>query len=435
VSTALWVVIGLAFALRLVWALTTDTDPRQFFKFDATYFDHAARLLAAGKGFLGLTGQPTALGPPAYPFLLSIVYRVLGEGLLGAKLLNVFLGTLTTLITYVVCRRLYGQRIALLAGLLLAVFPGDIFYTSLTMSETSFNPVFVGALYLFVTWNNPKYQGSSGRWFAFGLCMGLACLFRGVALLLLPVPMVLWFAESGPSRTTLKKIFFTATGVFVMVLPWTIRNYRVMGHPILLSTDGALSLFDTHSPAAGLAGPGTMEKLMVLEKELFSDYESLPADQKEVAMSRAKMDYAIRYMLSHPIRELSLVPVRAAGLFLNDHWALDMSKNPRGGGRGQGVKLDVFGPSVDLLLARIADLYFYGLLLMALAGAYLAVRHPQKNGRILPFTFLMFVLIHGFLVWGSPRYHAPLAPIFAILASLAFFQIGKLLLGSRPSHP
>jgi len=410
-------ILALACVLRLGWALCVDANPRTHFRFDATYYDAVARNLVAGMGFAGYEGQPTALSPPAYPFALSILYHLFDESLLAAKLLNVLAGTLTVLLTYLLAGRLYGPRVATAAALLLAIFPGDIYYASLTMSEPLFTTFFLAILYLFVSWNVQASRVSAVRWLAFGALLGLTTLIRGVGLLFFPVPVTLWLLTTGFTRSTLQKALLSTLAFLAVVLPWTVRNHAVMGRPILISTDGAFSMFDSHSPAAGLPSPDTSRKLQELRRRVFGDLLSLPQPRREAEMSKAEARYAIDYIRHHPLEELRRVPARVAALGFHDHWALDMSMSPRRSTRDGRVSLRIFGPRIDRMFSRIATLYFFALVPFALIGAVRAFRHSERNGLILPLTVLLFLLIHGFLVYGSPRYHAPLAPVIAILAA------------------
>src|SRR5919198_4591595 len=64
-----------AFVLRLAFVLEVR---RRSFVFNDTLFYHStAQSLAEGRGFRAI-GAPTAQWPPAFPFLLSLVYRVTG---------------------------------------------------------------------------------------------------------------------------------------------------------------------------------------------------------------------------------------------------------------------------------------------------------------------------------------------------------------------
>ncbi len=51
---------------------------------------------------------------------------------------NIVLGALTCAALYVVGNLVGGKKVGIVAGLLLAVFPGHIFFSSLVLSETLF---------------------------------------------------------------------------------------------------------------------------------------------------------------------------------------------------------------------------------------------------------------------------------------------------------
>jgi 4-amino-4-deoxy-L-arabinose transferase-like glycosyltransferase len=311
-------ILLLAFSLRLAWALAVESGTRQSFTIDANFYDRVARWLLQGRGYLWHNGQPTAYFPPGYPLLLAAVYGVFGDSLVVAKLLNVVLGTLTCLLTYAIGRHAYGESVGLLAAALFAVFPGDIYGVSATLSEVPFACLLAGTLFAFLVWSRDPPRPSSWCWLLLGLMLGLASLIRGIALPILAVFVAAWLPSSGFTRETLKRALLTAVGLTLVVAPWAVRNQLVMGGPILFSTDGAYVLFNAHSPVAD----GTQSFAMnAFREEVFSEYRDLPRAEKEVAMSKAQVRYAVRYMLTHPLRELSLVPKRLYHLYRDDHWA------------------------------------------------------------------------------------------------------------------
>jgi 4-amino-4-deoxy-L-arabinose transferase-like glycosyltransferase len=398
------VILLVAFLLRLWWSLVVHVDPAEVWKFDMTWYDHVARQLTDGNGFTGFDGEPTAFWPPGYPALLAFLYLIFGRSLLAAELLNVFLGTLTCLLTYAIGSRLFGRGVGLVAAALLALFPSHIFFSAVTLTEVTFLAIFTLAIYLFVVWNDRESGGELPRWLLFGLLLGVASLVRGVALLFLSVPAAVWLISSRSVRKSLQRTVVVAVGLVIVLLPWTIRNYVEMDYPILTSTNGAEAFWDGHwSGASGDAAlPWEIESIWRAE------YNHLPNPEREIELYKAQMREGIEYMVTHPIHEIKLIPKRIYHLYREDRVVLDWAED------ADGV---ILNPFRDEVLSTLANGYFFAVLGLALVSAprWLSRRNPAAVFLLL--TVAYYTLLHGFLFIGNPRFHAPLLPVFSIMAA------------------
>ena len=109
----------LAVGLRVANALAMEASP--FFHepvMDPLFHVDWARSVASGEEFLP--------GPffraPLYPWFLGALFRLFGDGLLLPRLVQSLFGGVTALLTYMIARRAFGRREALLAGLFAATF-------------------------------------------------------------------------------------------------------------------------------------------------------------------------------------------------------------------------------------------------------------------------------------------------------------------------
>jgi hypothetical protein len=150
-----------------------------------------------------------------------------------------------------------------------------------------------------------------------------------------------------------------------------------------------------------------------LRKELFGQYDDLPRPQKEVAMERAQIRYAIRYMLTHPLEELRLWPERFRRLYRSGHWPFFWL-----GEIAERGKRRLMAEPWQSRLSRIANVYFHGVVALAAVGFVLALLPGQRTGLAVPMLLLYFHLLYVVLFYGSPRLHAPFVPLLAILAAL-----------------
>jgi 4-amino-4-deoxy-L-arabinose transferase-like glycosyltransferase len=411
------VVVAVAFVVRLVSALTMHVDPRATFLHDPSLYDWLARQLAAGNGYIGYLGAPMLLFPPGYPAALGLAYGIFGTSLQVAWTLNAVLGALTCLLLYAIGSRLFERDVGLTAAAMLAVFPGDVFFSAVTLTEATFTLLFVAVLFLFVRWTPTTARW---HWVTFGIVLGFASLVRGVALPFLVVPAVVWTLNEGV-RATLRRCLLVVAGLALVVLPWTARNYRVSGAPILLSTDGPCAFFFAHNPIAEGTDSHTMDDL---RRQEFPSLELLPRPTRDVEQAKVDLRYGARYLLTHPRHELTLIPRRLYYLFAHDHhvWSMHRDAVVIGGAP--------VGPVLDRIVRGVSDLYFFGVLALALVGLPSVLRAAHPAALVLPLTVAYFLLLHGVIFFGGVRYHAPLIPVFSLLAAVGLQRVRERL-GSR----
>lgn len=192
---------------------------------------------------------PSIIRLPGYPLFLAGVYKIFGHGNNTAvRVVQAVIDTLTCVLMALVAfawavaeeRR---HRAAILAFALAAVCPFTAIYVATVLTEVITNFLAV-AMVLTVTWafKATELKRSLVWWGVSGLIVGLAVLFRpdsGLFAAAVGVTIVLWFGW----RRDFKRLFLSGACLslaFCLVLvPWTIRNYRVF------------HLFQPLSPAHG----------------------------------------------------------------------------------------------------------------------------------------------------------------------------------------
>jgi asparagine N-glycosylation enzyme membrane subunit Stt3 len=113
-------IVAIALVIRLL-AIPTVVAKRPFHGNEPS---HIAAHLAAGEGFSspydGVPNAPTAQQPPAYPFYLSLVFRMLGSfsraSLIFLLVANAAVGSLLPVLLYQAGRRWYGVSVGLIAA-------------------------------------------------------------------------------------------------------------------------------------------------------------------------------------------------------------------------------------------------------------------------------------------------------------------------------
>ncbi len=183
-----WGVAAIALAARLavvIWAASRFPPTA-----DGTYYQRIAERVAQGLGYTWLwpDGAVTyaAHYPIGYPAAVGAIYALVGPRPAAAMILNAALGAVAAYAAHRLAARAGSRRIALAAGLLVALHPGLVAYTPALMTEAS-SPR-----------SSPSPRASSpGRGIAppragsgsaaLGLTLGAATLVRPQSLVLAPL--------------------------------------------------------------------------------------------------------------------------------------------------------------------------------------------------------------------------------------------------------
>ena len=248
-------VFSLAAGLRLAWVLALDFDPATTgFHYDMTWYQMVGLQVAAGNGLTRYDGIATAAWPPGYPILLGGIFRLTGGSFLAAQIANALLGGLAAVFTVLLGARLFGSGVGVVAGVLFAAFPDDIFFSPMILSEVFFGTVLTGVVLLFAILHSREGGARLGYWIVFGMLVGAATLIRGITLAFLLVPLAMWWVSSRSLRVSALKIAVAGLGLLCVLAPWTVRNYVKLGYPVLVATSIGRTLGHAHSETGGPMG-------------------------------------------------------------------------------------------------------------------------------------------------------------------------------------
>jgi 4-amino-4-deoxy-L-arabinose transferase-like glycosyltransferase len=404
----LWLfgIIAVAFVLRLLWALHVEVDPRTYWRWDMTIYDYQAYALAKGQGFVDFAGLPTAHWPPGYPALLAPLYRLTDNSLLSARLLNVVAGTATVFLAYLLGAKAFNRRAGLLGAALLAFFPGQIFATSLVMTEVVFTFLFVLALTVAV---HTLFGDGGGRlWQAFlvGVLVGAATLVRGEGLLLVAIVPALLLFRQRSRRVALARSSLLVVGAAAVVLPWTARNVVEMHAPIIISTSATEALWVGHHEGAN----GRIADFTVPEQ-----FAGMPNPDYEVKTNNEALKEALRFVKGHPVEEVRLIPRRFVALYAGDGAPIAWHDNPS-------------TLSIDKAkwLGRLSDWYYWPIGGIAALGlpVWLSLRDRRKA--LLAAVVGCWTLLFSVVFFGDERFHLAIIPIFCLWAAVSLTAVWQI---------
>lgn len=402
-KTLVFLLTMLSLAIRIWWIKNIPTQPVTDF---AWYYERALDLIQ-GQGY-GVDGSATAYWPVGYPAFLALFFKLVGPSVGLAQTLNVILTTALTPLTFWITRKASGSTLAALtAGLLVAISPQAIGYSSILASEPLFTALVLGGLAALCG------KGRYMPWIGMGVLLGFATLVRPQAILLIPIFALwrfIWFRSPEDSR---KDILLRA-GISCLVaglvcLPWIYRNYRIFDTFVFVSTNGGDNLFIGNNPEA----TGRYQPPPYLAN---SSIEELRLDQERKAIASA-------YITENPGRFISLIPAKLKYTFLTStdvaYWGFqtqyDQLITP---GMGRYRNWYLFTKSS-------AHWYQIGLLLLAGVGfVWTVVTRRQAGLASLGIAFVLYTGLLTIVFFGNPRFFFPAIPFMAMLGSIPLCWMG-----------
>jgi len=138
---------------------------------DGVHYIDAAKDFFSGRTAEGLS----SVYPPGYPLMVASLYALIGNWEIAGQIWSLLSGVLLLIPLYVLCKRLYGEKVALAACFLAAIAPHLARYSAHVRTESLFILLSTVALLLF---HQGIEAGLVNRFFYGGLVSGFAYLVR-----------------------------------------------------------------------------------------------------------------------------------------------------------------------------------------------------------------------------------------------------------------
>ena len=402
-SRVLLVLMVLGLALRMAITIHGGLDTPPVSGSDSSEYDSYAWNLDQGRGFSGISpdvtkpdGQllehPTAYRAPGTSVLWAGLYWSFGHRYGVVRITQCVLDTLTILLIYGIGRKCFGDKVALLAAAIYAVWPTALLYSSQLGSEPLYT--FLFCCFILISLQFAE-RANWPRSIAAGVLLGLAMLTRGNAVLMvaLMVPWSVWQFRRTPKLVVRGlAISFVA---LVMLVPWTIRNYGIFHSFIPFETGGGDVLLGSYNRITA-SDPLSYGYWIYPTSELPEYRAQITAPNNEVIRDHVETQLAMQWARNHPEKWWYLVESR----FRRSWTPFLESKSPT--------------------LYRVGMLLSWGpvLVLFALGFFPIAIYFLRTNnpGWILHLGVFHFVLT-ALVFWGASRFRYPVEGLCIILAS------------------
>jgi 4-amino-4-deoxy-L-arabinose transferase-like glycosyltransferase len=385
--------------------------------YDQISYDRLAQNLLAGHGFsfdvdwwpATRAGEPTAHWSYLMTSYLFIVYKVFGYHPLMARLIQAILaGILMPWLTFLLGKRLIGERVGLLAAGISAVYIYFFYYAAALMTETFFFLAVLGSLYLALSFvDRPGWKKA----IAFGISVGCAILLRQLFLLILPF-LIGWIIWATRKSFRMHYILGMLLVPALMILPWTVRNYFAFHQFVLLNTNAGYAFFWANHPIYGT------NFLSILPSEYPSYKGLIPPELlslDEASLDRALLNLGLGFVLNDPGRYILLSINRIKDYFL--FWPLAtsglLSNISRVGSFGIFLPFMLYGLVISFSSAKMKQLNGEGSI-------------DQRAFALIYLFILAFTGIH-LLSWSYVRYRLPVDTVLIIFASIGLLDLLRRL--------
>lgn len=305
--------LAVALLPRLFVAIAWAREP----VWDGHYYAFGAARIAAGLGYsedIVVDGVPVwkawAHYPVGYSAFLAAAQLVLGpltKGWFGAAglsatLANAAVGAMTAAAVHRLARYYLSPLRARVAGGIAALHPGLIVYTAVLMSEP-----LTALLLILAGWAAVRLRGQARGMLAAGALLGLATLVRPSALLAAPL---LALTQPRPWLGAVRRTALAAVVLFAVVLPWTLRNCRVMDGCALVSTNAGWNL-----AIGALSDTGRFVALR--------GADGCPVVTGQVQQDRCWSAVGRRAILADPWGWVAKVPLKLGHTFNHESFAIE----------------------------------------------------------------------------------------------------------------
>jgi 4-amino-4-deoxy-L-arabinose transferase-like glycosyltransferase len=371
----------LALLTRVAFVLTQQNG--FYFPDSLQYSQAAVKLLERGEFGTNYNRAP------AYPVLLAGVYGLFGESILAIRFAESFLGALLAVIIAALGKRIGGETVGALAGVIWAVYPMGIFIAGLVYPTNLAAALLACGVWCIVP--TASEELSAKGLFSGGLFFGLAALAIPVALLTIIVAAGWAFFSAGRSRVSFAALVLL--GSAVSLGPWTARNFFVYGQIIPVQ-------------------PRVERYLPRMAKS-----ESKDPDNRVSGILRHPELYASHFARNF-VRFWELYPsgIRMANQRYRDQLN---AKDPR------VVRDTIYSPNRLINAVSIASTG--PIFLFAVLGTVsMCIRRAWRQLSLLWFITLSFAVGYSFF-YAKIRYRIPVEPFIIVLAAYGIHTAYRLI--------
>ncbi len=402
-------IVGIAFLIRSL--VRFSYGEQYFWKNSYSLFYEMSQSIAAGRGLCyEWAGLKCAHRPPVYPSFL-LLSMITSKSYVTIVILQSLVGAGTALCAYFIGKELFNKTAGVLAALGVAFYPYFVMHDT-ALQETSVFTFLTALAILFLL----KSRSSLSKfvWVAAGLLLGLALLTRTTLVLFVPIAFLwLLFFAGLKKREAVQRTAIVAVGFALIVSPWLIRNYILLGTPTL-STLSGLTLWAGNNPYTFSTYPNgsidrsvdkAAEELLPEEKQAIKQLSN-----DEIAQNSWFVRKAVGYIRDHPGETFKRSFIKLGAAF---SW----KQNPAREGFVQKVYFLSYLPALSL----------------GIVGAWLA-RKRWKEHSLIYGLFVSFAIVTA-IFFAHTSHRVYLDVYLLIFSAYAVTTLYKMAISRRANQP
>lgn len=343
----------------------------------------------------------TVFRGPVYPYFLALtLYASNGVWPQAAQITQCLFFGATCLLIYFMVGRMWGAKAATLAGLICAVHPLLIWYTSRIWIDSLLSFMFT-LLMLSVTFlfERPSWKRAALVGMSLGVCILAKSNF-------IPIAIVLAIMLLLERITTFKQTLTILSVAAIMVIPWTIRNYDVTGSfiPVHIGAGVNVSEGDTraeHASEYPLEFGPIFEKYHQPKLQQIVDTSGVISDKNPRWKNEVDIDRVLVKQSFDRYREDPSFLAWKVGYNSWQYWV------------GSQTKLK----TIVVMILQVP------LLLLFVAGVYQGTRTPLSKLVVTQLVVIMVYYLLHLPMEGQARYSLALIPTMVGFAVLPLISL------------
>jgi len=354
---------------------------------DAAQYILIAKNIASGNGF-NMLPDSTLLAnrAPLFPFILAGVFKFFGQGYWPTRIFQVCISSLVPVITYLIGKEIAHERVGRVSAYISIFYPFYVFYSGYVLTETLF--VFLSCLSLLYLIRFIKTGSYQDSWLS-GIFLGLSALTRPIALGFGLFFIMCYFFVS---RRRLKGVVIILATMFLVVSPWTIRNYIVFEKFVPITTEVGRVFYSGNNPMNKTGG--CIRDIDFIEPE------------ETVSMGEVE---ASNYMFKKGLE------------FTRDNPWVFFKVSIKKLGRLWRV-FPFYTSGFTDIKYKLISMFSYGLILpFFLIGLFLSMRNWKL---VLPlYCLIVYTSIFCMIFYGTMRFRLPIMPAVIVLGSVGIDRL------------
>ncbi|MGB9595420.1 MAG: ArnT family glycosyltransferase [Candidatus Poribacteria bacterium] len=414
----IYVIVGTAFILRvsMIFIISTPEETTNVWPMTESIVNN----LLGGNGYSIDGVNPDLYIFPVYPFFLAFL-RILHISFFYAKIVQCFIGALICLVIYQIGKRIFSEKIGLLAGFLWAIYPYSVVHSK-ALEDSTLLTFFVALTMLLVIIFMEKRNYLNA--ILLGLVCGLSVMTRNTFFAFLPF-FLIWLIVY-LRKKYLRHILIIIFIISLIVVPWVIRNYIHSGYVTLTTHGGSVVWIGNNQYINSLLKANLNQDYIIMMPGLVNILCSPQED-------RVYYQKAINFILSNPKTFIENVFLK---LYYFYGWNYYFRQVPVPG----DLTVDLTTENIEKIKAEADRVYSqpyyklrsimysisaFPLFLMAVGGFFTSSIKSKYHQLTLIFI-ISFTAVH-ILSIANIRHRQPIDAIFTLYAAnFIFWVINKL---------